>query len=147
MHDAETLIAALHRDWGEAQGDLSPCELGIDAPVAHRVGIGQGVARHGATDAHVVELAGLGAQACFDVAQTLPEGQLRKHHHQQLLQTREAFDLVLAVAPSDAAPERRQRQMRHQLCKNPLADVHRDFGRMREMHPPAEAAVQIETKI
>jgi hypothetical protein len=27
MHDAETLIAAIHRDWGEAQGNyLCPCQ-------------------------------------------------------------------------------------------------------------------------
>src|SRR6267378_8402906 len=31
-------------------------EVGVDAPVAHRVGVGQSVARYPTTDAHVIEL-------------------------------------------------------------------------------------------
>lgn len=43
-------------------------QIGVDAPVAHRVGIGQGVASNAAVDAHVIELALLRSKTRFDVA-------------------------------------------------------------------------------
>src|SRR5207247_1840271 len=45
-------------------------KVGVDAPVATLVGIGQSTSRNPAFDAHVVQLARLRAQARFDVAQT-----------------------------------------------------------------------------
>ncbi len=50
-------------------------EVGVNAPVAPFVGIGQGGARDISADAHVVKLARLGAPADFDVAQALAIGQ------------------------------------------------------------------------
>ena len=53
-------------------------EVGMDAPVAPLVGVGQGGAGDAPADAHVVELGVLGAQAGLDVAQALAIGQLRE---------------------------------------------------------------------
>src|SRR5258706_11134806 len=52
-------------------GDQHLREVGVDAPVSHRVGVGQSVARHSTTDAHVIELRLLRSEAGFDVAQAL----------------------------------------------------------------------------
>src|SRR5206468_11461699 len=50
-------------------GDERLSKVGVDAPVATLVGIGQSTARNPALDAHVVQFARLRAQARFDVAQ------------------------------------------------------------------------------
>jgi len=46
-------------------------EVGVDAPIAHRVRMGQGVARDLAANAEMVEFGLLRAQASFDIAETL----------------------------------------------------------------------------
>src|SRR5665213_2104913 len=60
-------------------------EVGVDAPVAGGVRIGQRIARHLTADAHVVELLGLGTQTRLDVPQALPKRQLRESHAQVLV--------------------------------------------------------------
>lgn len=59
----------------------SPCflnqDLGkvvIDAPIAHLIGIGQGVARHRAANPHVIEFCRRGSQTRFDVSEAFSEG-------------------------------------------------------------------------
>ncbi len=86
-------------------------KVGVDAPVAALVGIGQGAARYSALDAHVVELARLRAQTRFDVAQAFSIGQLSKRHAEILIETRKAFDLVAPAVARHATAKRRQRQM------------------------------------
>jgi hypothetical protein len=86
-------------------------------------------------------------QTRFDVAQRLAKRQLREGHRVELVQTREALDLVLAVVARHAAPKRRQRQVRHDLRENELALMHRHPERAR----PAKGRslrldVQIETR-
>src|SRR6267143_1164351 len=49
-------------------------EVGVDAPVAHRIRMGQGIARDLAANAEMVKLGVLRAQASFDIAQTLAIG-------------------------------------------------------------------------
>src|SRR5438876_5934215 len=49
-------------------------EVGVDAPIACGVRMGQGVARDLAANAEMVELGVLRAQASFDIAQTLAIG-------------------------------------------------------------------------
>ena len=49
-------------------------EVGVDAPIAYRVRMGQGIARDLAADAEMVKLGVLRAQASFDIAQTLAIG-------------------------------------------------------------------------
>ena len=61
-------------------GDEHLGEIGIDAPISHLVGIGQGVARDLAAKTHVVKL-GLGhAQADLDVPQAFAKSQLGEGH-------------------------------------------------------------------
>jgi hypothetical protein len=99
-------------------------EVGINAPVANRVGVGQRVPRDLAAKAHVVQLGRLTAQAGFDVAQTLPIGQLREGHAQILVETSEVLDLVFPIVAGDTTAKSGQRQMCHDLRKNEFARVH-----------------------
>ena len=101
-------------------------EIGIDAPVARFVGIGQSAARNRlGANTHVIELQRVRAKACLDLAQALPKCELRKRHTEELIETTERSDSELALIPSDASPKRRQRQMLRQLREHQLALVHR----------------------
>ena len=55
-------------------------KIGVDAPVARLVGVGQCGAVHRRAEAHMVELVGLRRQTRLDVAQTFPVCQLCKGH-------------------------------------------------------------------
>ena len=99
-------------------------EVGIDAPVARGIRMGQGIACNEATDAEMIELGALRAKTCFDVAQAFAIGQLRESHAQVLIEAREAFDLVLALVASNASPESGERQVLHDLSENEFAMVH-----------------------
>jgi len=72
----------------------------------------------------VVKLALLGAQAGFDIPQTFAVGKLCKCHAEVLIEAGEAFDLVVAAIPLDAAPKRMHRQVIGHLRKNEFACVH-----------------------
>jgi hypothetical protein len=65
-----------------------------------------------------------GAPAVHDVAQTLPAGQLRVGHAQELIPTRELLDLVLAPKPVDATRELLRMDRSHQLAEDGLSGVH-----------------------
>ena len=65
-------------------------ELEVDTPVASFVGVGKGTATDIATNAQVIELGRLCAEAGFDVAQTLAVGKLSEGHAQELIETTEA---------------------------------------------------------
>ena len=52
----------------------------VDAPIAYRVGVSQGVAGDRATNSHVVELSSRRAQTGLDVSQTFAIGELSKGH-------------------------------------------------------------------
>ena len=99
-------------------------EVGVDAPVAHFVGVGQRAARNAAANAHVIELVALRAQARFDVAQALAVGQLGERHAQKLIEAGEALDLVLAAIRRHTTAKCRQRQMLRDLREHQLAYVH-----------------------
>ena len=60
--------------------DETLSEIAVDAPIAHRVGVGQSVARRSRTNPQVVELGGLRAQTRFDVAQAFSKRELSKGH-------------------------------------------------------------------
>ena len=106
-------------------------EVGVDAPVAHGVGIGQRIARDRRANAEVIELGSLGAQTRFDVAQALAKSQLRERHAQKLIQAGERLHLALALIATDASAKRRQRKMLHQLREHQLALIHRSPPRSR----------------
>jgi len=76
-------------------------KVGVDAPIAHRVRMGQSVARDLAANAEMIELALLRAQASFDIAQTLPIGELREGHAKKLIPARKGLEFVVALITFD----------------------------------------------
>ncbi len=100
-------------------------EARVDAPIAGRIGIGQGVAGYVAANPQMIELRRLRSKARLDISQTVSVGQLREGHAQVLIETREALDLVLPRITREATAERRLRKMAHQLRKPELALMHR----------------------
>jgi hypothetical protein len=99
-------------------------EVGMDAPVVYRVGVGRGVPLYGAAKTHVIQLGHLTAQAGFNVAKTLPIGQLRRGYARILVEAGEVLDFVFPVVTSDTAAKSGQWQMRHDLRKKEFARVH-----------------------
>ena len=100
-------------------------ELGIDAPVARLVGIGQGAAAHRAAKTHVIEFGGLRAQTRLDVAQAFAVGQLCKGHRQKLVQATEgAYVEIAAILRHQTAKGMPWCEL-HELCEHEIANVHR----------------------
>ncbi len=99
-------------------------EIGVDAPVAYGIGVGERIARDRRSKAEVIQLGALGAQARLDVAQALPKRQLRERHAQKLIQTGERLDLAFPAIPSHTSTKRRQRKVLHQLREDQFAVVH-----------------------
>ena len=114
-------VAGIER-LGDRDEDLG--EVGHDAPVARLVRIGQGAPCHAAPDAHVVELGLHGPEAGLDVAQALAVRQLGESQAEELIETREAPDLVVALVARDASAERRQREEVHHLRKDRPTGMH-----------------------
>ena len=141
--DAEGLL----RIQRPGDADQALGKIGIDAPVAHRVGIGQRITSHRRTDPEMIELGTLRAQAYFNVPKTLPKGQLSEGHAQELIQTREGLHFERAPIAGDAMAKGGQRKMLHQLRKHQLASVHRcPHEVMLRRVAESAFAVQIETK-
>jgi len=74
-------------------GEELPCrlnqahaEVGIDTPIALLVNVGQGGTGNPPTDAQVVKLCLMDAQAGLNVTQALAVGQLRESHAQELVE-------------------------------------------------------------
>ena len=88
-------------------------KLGVDAPVARLVGVGQRAAAHRATQSHVIELGRLRVQTRFDIAQAFAIGQLREGHREKLVQAAERADVEIAAV------------LRHQTAKGmPRRELH-----------------------
>ena len=85
--------------------DQHMSEVGVDSPVADLIGMGQGVARNVASNAHVIELGWGCPQTRFDVSEALPVGQLGKRHAEKLIPAGKALDLVVALIALHAAAE------------------------------------------
>lgn len=105
-------------------GNQALRQLGVDAPVAPLVGIGQGGVADGLAESRVVESRCLRRQTHFDIAQTLPVGQLRESQAAELLGTGERTNSMVAAVPPDDAVESLPRQKLHDLREQRLADVH-----------------------
>jgi len=118
----------VHIQW-PSDADQALREVGIDAPVAYGVRVGQSIARDRRANSEVIQLGPLSAQTRFDVAQTFSIGQLRKRHTQELIQAGERLDLAFALIPGHTTAKRGQRKMLHQLREHPLALVHRSSPR------------------
>ena len=63
-------------------------KVGIDAPIATFVGIGQRAARDLAANACVVQLLFKCSQTALDITQVFPDSRLRKGHAQKLIVAR-----------------------------------------------------------
>ena len=96
-------------------GDEHLRKVGIDAPVSVLVGLGQGTARDLASDAGVIELGLKGPQTGLNISKTLSIGQLRESHAQELIQTRELAEPVIAPVTAHALVEFVSWQEVHQL--------------------------------
>ncbi len=123
-------------------------EVGVDAPIVRLVGVGQRRSRDLAAKAHVIELALHGAQAGFDVAETLAESQLGKGETKKLIEAGKAAQFVIAAVPHDALAELVRRDMIDQLGEDGAADKHAPLSEWRPNEvrrgPKPSAEVHIE---
>jgi len=78
----------------------------------------------------VIKLRALGTKTRLDIAQTVPIGQLREGHAQELIQARERFHLPLALISGHASAKRGQWKVLHQLREHELALVHQSSPRI-----------------
>ena len=99
-------------------------EVGVDAPVAPLVGLGQGAATHSPANAHVIELLGTRTQTNLQVTQTLAKSQLPKRHARKLVPAGKLPQATLPVVAADNASERIMGDVFHELGENNLAGVH-----------------------
>jgi hypothetical protein len=99
-------------------------QIGVDAPVAALVGIGQRGAFDCAAKAGVIEPASLRTQAYLDVAQALAIGQLRKGHGQKLVPARQTAHPAVAVVALHAPAELVVRDQAHELREHRLPLIH-----------------------
>jgi hypothetical protein len=66
-------------------------------------------------------------QTGLDVAKAFPESQLSEGHTQKLIETGEAFDLVIAPVSVDAFPEFVKGQEIHELGENRCGSIHQSL--------------------
>ena len=104
----------------QLSGDLDQhvSKVGIDAPIPFFVGIGQRASRNSAPDPCMIKLGLHGSQACFDVAKTLPIGQLSEGHAKELVETRKTSNPVLPSIPVNTFVEFVFRKKALQLREN-----------------------------
>jgi len=93
-------------------------KIGVDAPVALLVGIGETVARDATPKPQVIKLGLMCAQASFDVAQTLAIREKGKSQTQELIQAGETLHLVVALVAIYTTAKLGQRKQVHQLSGN-----------------------------
>jgi hypothetical protein len=85
-------------------------EVGVKAPVAGFVRVGQHRAPNRFAEPHVRKLRGLGRQAGFDVSETFPIGQLGKRHNPEMFGAAQRLDVTVATIPLDNPRKCRPRQ-------------------------------------
>ena len=81
-------------------------------------------ARHAPPEAHVVQLAAQGAQAGFDVTETLSTGQLSKGHRQILVAAGEASMVCISAIAFHTLLELVGGQVIHELGEDCLSGIH-----------------------
>lgn len=109
-------------------------QIGVDAPVARFVGVGQRGAGDLAAQTQVVELRVARAQARFDVAQTFAIRELGEGQAEKLIPTGETADFVVAAVTGDAALKLLGMDPVEQLGQDEFSGVH---GRKIAAHPAA----------
>ena len=110
------------------------CKVGVNAPVAFAVGVGQCAACNATAKSHVIKFRLDRSQTDFDVAQTFAVSQLCKRHRQKLIATREVPCPIVASITPDAFVEIVPRKEFHELCEDQLATVHRPSPAKRKEH-------------
>jgi hypothetical protein len=104
--------------------DQAQRKLVKDAPIAALQSIGHGgAARHGA-DAHVKQLAAIGSERGFDVAQRLTPTELREGQNAKQLRAAQPTNPAITLVSFDDAAEGLPRYKLHHLRKQRLALVH-----------------------
>ena len=106
------VIVAIERT---SDTDKGLSEVSVDTPITSGVRIGEGVARDLGAKVHMVELGVLGSQAGLDIANALTLGELSESHAQVLVETGEAFDLVVTAVARDATAKRMEGEKVHHL--------------------------------
>ena len=101
-------------------------KIGVDAPVADLIGVGESVARDGAANPHVIEFLRCVAKARFDVSETFSISELSKGQSQKLIPAGKTVDLVVAVVALNATAKLISGGYEvHQLNENRFARIHR----------------------
>jgi hypothetical protein len=104
--------------------DQNLSEIGVDPPVSHLVGVGQGIPGGFAPDAQMLQLGLSSPQTCLNVPQTFPIHQLCKCHVEVLIPAGEALDLVVLFVASGADTKVATRQEVHQLREYGSTIIH-----------------------
>ena len=114
-------------------------KVGVDAPVASLVGVGQCRSCDVAANTHVIQLRRHCTQTCLDIPQTFAITQLGKCHAQKLIHAGKTLHLVLSFVSGDAFAEILERQKIHNLSKNRPSGIHRPFpsGQMGQSLTPS----------
>ncbi len=100
-------------------------EVGVDAPIASLIGVGQSTSGDPAAESHVIELRRHSAETGLDIAEALAVGQLSESHGEKLVPAGKAFDFMAAVITDDAATELMDGQEIDKLDENGFTDIHR----------------------
>ena len=116
-------------------------EVGVNAPVAGFVRVGQRRAPNRFAEPHVIKLRDLGRQAGFDVSETFSRGQLGKRHNPEMFGTAQRLDVTVAAIPLDNPRKCCPRQKIHQLGEQRLARIHWPLreclpGKVEQEAPP-----------
>lgn len=81
-------------------------KIGVDAPVAALVSLGQRVTGNGwRANAYVIQLAVVSLQASLDIAKALPMRELGKRHDEILIKTTKSLHVTLALITGDDPTE------------------------------------------
>ena len=113
-------------------GDEHLGKVGVDAPIACFVGVGQVVARDAAADTHVIEPAFHGFQAGDDIAKAFPISQLGESQTEELIEARKSPDPVVPAITPDALPKLGMRKEGRDLGEDGWLSVHRSLLEMRK---------------
>jgi len=113
-------------------GDEHLGKVGIYAPIAGFVGVGQVVARDAAADAHVIEPASHSFQAGDDIAKAFPIGELGESQTEELIEARKSPDPVVPAITPDAFPKLGKRKEGHDLGEDGWLSVHRSLLEVRK---------------
>jgi len=125
VFEFESQIFAGVKRAGLSDEDLG--EVGIDAPIARFVGMSQGVSGDPSAKSHVVETALHGPQTGLDIAKAFAISQLGEGQAEELIETREALDLEVAVVASHASPKFVKGQEAHDLREDGRRGIHRSL--------------------